>query len=95
MTAKPKCRRGMTWVAIDIAKKWNVVVVESPDGQRRRFRVANSVEDHDRFVAFLHREAPCRIALEPTGTYHRSLAYRLVSEGFEIVLVSSLAAAVQ
>ena len=93
MTAERKCTPGVTWIAIDIAKKWNSVLVESPGGQHRRFRVANSRDDHDRFVDYLERQRPCRIAMEPTGTYHRPLAYRLVSEGFDVVLVSSLAAA--
>jgi transposase len=36
---------------------------------------------------------PCRIALEPTADYHRTIAYRLISEGFDLVLVSSVAGA--
>jgi transposase len=36
---------------------------------------------------------PCRIALEPTADYHRTVAFRLVSEGFDVVLVSSVAGA--
>jgi len=67
--------------------------VEGVEG-RRRFRVANSKEDHDRLVGFLHgRTGPCRIGMEPTGNYHRPLAYRLLQEGFEVFLISSLAAA--
>lgn len=94
MTAVPKSTPAASCVAIDIAKKWNVAVVRTPDGRRRQFRVANSVEDHDRFVAFLRTlPAPCRMAMEPTGTYHRPLAYRLAREGFDVCLVSSLAAA--
>jgi len=84
----------VTWVAIDIAKKFNVVLCEREDGRRQQFRVANSPEDHDRFVMFLKQQsASCRIAMEPTGTYHRPLAYRLLSEGFDVCLVSSVAAA--
>jgi transposase len=82
------------WVAMDIAKKHNVVLIEQPDGRRQRFRVANTREEHDRFTAFLRQQpCDCRIAMEPTGTYHRPLAYRLLSEGFDVCLVSSLAAA--
>ncbi len=53
-----------TWVAIDIAKGINVVLVEHPDGQRQRFR-------------FEHRR----------DDYHRTLAYQLVSEGFDEVIL--------
>jgi hypothetical protein len=35
----------------------------------------------------------CRIALEPTADYHRTTAYRLVFEGFEVVFVCSVAGA--
>ena len=51
-------------------------------------------DDYDRLVAFLTSCAkPCRIALEPTADYHRTIAFRLVSEGFDLVLVSSVAGA--
>jgi transposase len=33
------------------------------------------------------------VAFEPTGDYHRTLGYRLVTEGFDVVLVSSVAGA--
>jgi transposase len=83
-----------TWVAIDIAKGVNVVLVEHSDGRQQRFRFAHQRDDYDRLVAFLRACAsPCRIALEPTADYHRTVAYRLVSEGFDLVLVSSVAGA--
>jgi transposase len=68
--------------------------VELHDGSRRQYRIHNRLEEIDRFVAFLHaQESPVRIAFEPTGNYHRVLAYRLVREAFEIRLVSSVASA--
>lgn len=82
-----------TWVAIDIAKDTHAVLVESSAGQRP-FRVANTLDDFERLIAFLHTQpTPVRIALEPTGMYHRPLAYRLVAAGFDLVLVSSLSCA--
>ena len=42
MTAQQKCSAEMTLVAIDVAKAWNTVLVENPDGKRERFRVANT-----------------------------------------------------
>ena len=82
------------WIAIDIAKDWNVVMVESAEGQRQSFRVANRAADHDRLITFL-RALPgrVRVALEATGDYHRPIAYRLKTEGFEVVSVSSVAQA--
>jgi transposase len=83
-----------TWVAIDIAKGVNVALVEHCDGRRQTFRFVHQRDDYDRLVAFLRACAsPCRIALEPTADYHRTIAHRLVSEGFDLVLVSSIAGA--
>jgi len=94
MTAQRKCSAEVTLVAIDVAKAWNVVLVEEPDGRRQRFRVANTRTDHDRLMLFLKNQpTQCQVALEPTGNYHRPLAHRLLSEGFEVYLVSSVAAA--
>lgn len=94
MTAQPESRSETTYVAIDVAKSWNTVLVEDANGQRRRFRVANKRSDHDRLVLFLQGQpGPCRVALEPTGNYHRPLAHRLRREGFEVSLISSVAAA--
>src|SRR5262249_8279809 len=43
-----------TWlVAIDIGKSFHAVLVEAADGRRQYFRMANSVKDYDRLVAFL------------------------------------------
>jgi transposase len=75
-----------TWVAIDIAKGVNVVLVEHPDGRQERFRFVHRRADYDRLVSFLKTcPGPCRIALEPTADYHRTIAHRLVSEGFDLV----------
>ena len=94
MTARRECREEVVLVAIDVAKAWNVVLMETPDGKQRRFRVANKRSDHDQLVDLLKAQnTQSRIALEPTGNYHRPLAHRLLSEGFDVHLVSSLAAA--
>lgn len=83
-----------TWVAIDIGKRAHAVVIETPDGNRQRFRLASTWADHQALVDRLRRcPAPVRIALEPTGDCHRTLAYRLLTEGFEVCLVSSVAGA--
>ncbi len=94
MTAQPKCSEEIVLLAIDVAKAWNVALMETPDGRHQRFRVANNRSDHDRLAQLLKSQGvQCRIALEPTGNYHRPLAHRLLSEGFEVYLVSSVAAA--
>lgn len=82
------------WVAIDIAKAYNQVLIEFPDGRRRHFRMANTLGDFAKLSTFLTGSGyPCRIAFEATGDYHRPLAYFLRAQGFELCLVSSIAVA--
>jgi transposase len=81
-------------VAIDISKARNDVLVELPDGTRRKFKVANKKDDYGQFSAFLKSQGyPCLIGFEATGNYHRPLAYYLHENGFQLRLVSSLAVA--
>lgn len=82
------------WVAIDVAKRVHQVLIERPDGSRRVVRVANTVTDVERLVSYLRSlDAPCTIAFEPTGDYHRAVMYRLGAAGFQLRQVSSLAVA--
>ena len=79
---------------VDIAKQWNAALVEYPDGKRQRFQFWHAREDYDRLVKLLRDSgSTCRIAFEPTGVYHRTLACRLLREGFEVCQVSVVAAA--
>ena len=81
-------------VAIDVAKSRNEVLIEMPGSRRRRrLTVANTRVEHDRFVAELQALAPrpVIVGFEPTGHYHRPLAWRLVQAGFDTRLISSVA----
>jgi len=81
-------------VAIDIAKQRNAVLVQLPDENRKKFIVANKLSDYQEFSAYLKSlKLPCMIGLEATGNYHRPLAYYLHQIGFELKLISSVAAA--
>ena len=92
MTDQQKFKSYCSWIAIDIAKDFNVVMLETVDGQTRRFRMANSGKDHDRLIEVLHGlPQPCHIGFEATGNYHLPLAFRLLTEGFDVSLISSLA----
>mgnify|MGYP000172669057 CR=1 FL=1 len=85
MTDRVQSKAYGSWMAIDIAKDFNVVMVETIEGNSRRFRMANSAKDHDRLVEVARSlPQPCRIGFEATGNYHRTLAFRLMSEGFDI-----------
>jgi len=87
MTASSSSTPSPMWVAIDITKTHHVVLVEHPDGRRRHFRIANTLEDFTKFSAFLsHSEGSCRIA----GTNARSADVRsLTSEGDVTKLLSA------
>lgn len=80
-----------TWVAIDVAKDLHVVVIATAT-QRRLYKLPNTLADVEHLITLL-RDAPqpVRIGFEPTGVYRRPLAYRLVTAGFDVVLISSLA----
>jgi len=69
-----------TWfVAIDIGKALHAMLIECSDGKGQQFRMANHAEDYDHLVVFLRcLPGPVRIALQPTGDFHRTLAYRLL-----------------
>lgn len=80
-----------TWIALDIAKDYNAVLIELPGGKRSSFRMANHRQDHDRLVDYVRSlPQPCRFGFEATGNYHRPLAYRLLRESFEVCLISSV-----
>jgi transposase len=81
-------------VAIDVAKLTHQVLLELPDGKRRVIRVANTRTDLDHLVAMLRAlPHPCEVAFEPTGDYHRPLAYLLGQAGCQLRFVSTLAVA--
>ena len=74
MTDLTKHKTYGSWIAIDIANDSNVVMVETVDGNVRRFRMANSGHDHERLVALARSlPQPCRIGFEATGNYHRTI----------------------
>lgn len=87
-TAKPHL------LAIDVARRFNAVLIELATGEQRRFKMTNSAQDFDRLVQFIGATAgPWRAALEPTGDYHRPIAHRLLTAGVDVVIVSSVAQA--
>jgi transposase len=94
MTSESSTTLPAARVAIDVAKFTHQVLLELPSGRRRALRVANTKPEIERFVAMLQAlTCRCEIAFEPTGDYHRPLAYVLAQAGFQLSLVSSLAVA--
>ncbi|MGH9625339.1 MAG: IS110 family transposase [Bryobacteraceae bacterium] len=82
-------------VAIDIAKLRHEVLIEAPGWKsRKRLILLNTAVEFRRFADYLHSlKLPVRVGFEATGNYHRALAHFLISEGFHLELVPSLAVA--
>lgn len=82
------------WLAIDVARYWNAVLIETASGQRHRFKMANNAQDFDRLIDFLKGlGGNWRAALEPTGDYHRPIAHRLLNAGVQVFSISTVAQA--
>jgi transposase len=81
-------------VAIDVAKAKHDVLVELPNGRRKKMISRNQRQEFQQLAAYLQAlDGKCEVALEPTADFHRCIAYFLASNGFEIRLVSSIAVA--
>jgi len=94
MTSNAFITAPTVWVAIDVAKFMHQVVSELPNGRRCTMRVANTKAALDGFVEPLQALGQrCAIAFEPTGDYHRPLAYVLGRAGVHVAQVSSIAVA--
>jgi transposase len=82
------------WVAIDIAKYKHEVLIEYPNGTQKRLVIMNTLSDFNRLSEKLKDAGlPVSIGFEATGYYHRGLAYFLITQGFNVQLVSSIATA--
>ena len=87
-------KKEVVWVAIDVAKARNDVLVQLPNGTKKKFKLANIAKDYHDFIEYLNTlNCPCEIGLEATANYHRAIAYYLQIAGFKVHLISALAAA--
>jgi transposase len=81
-------------VAIDISKLRNDILIQQTNGRRRRMQITNERVDHDRLVDQLQKmTGDVHACFEATGNYHRSIAWRLLTAGFNVHLISSVALA--
>lgn len=83
------------FVAIDVAKAKNDVLIEYPDGKRKKHTVVNRMDD---FIALAEHlssfgKENCRIGVEPTSNYHRPISYFLQERGFPLNFVPSIGVA--
>ena len=81
-------------VAIDVAKARNDVLVQFPNGERKKMKVSNAAKEYQSFIEYLKSfQMPCVIGFEATSNYHKTIAYHLQVAGFKVYLISALAAA--
>ena len=95
MTKLTSTPAGAVLVAIDMSKSRQEVLIERPEGgRRRRMTVMATRQDYDGFAEKLAAIGrPIIVGFEATGNYHRTLAHRLLTAGFELRLISSVALA--
>jgi len=95
MTRMHSTPAGAVLVAIDMSKHQQEVLIERPEGgRRRRLTVMATKADYDGLAEQLVAIGrPIVVGFEATGNYHRTLAHRLLSAGFELRLISSVALA--
>ena len=95
MTKLTSTPAGAVLVAIDMSKNRQEVLIERPEGgRRRRMTVMATRQDYDGFAEQLAAIGrPIIVGFEATGNYHRTLAHRLLTAGFELRLISSVALA--
>ena len=95
MTKRSSTPADAVLVAIDMSKHRQEVLIERPEGgRRRRMTIMATKADYDRLADELSSIGrPIVVGFEATGNYHRPLAHRLLSAGFELRLISSVALA--
>ena len=95
MTKLTPTPAGAVLVAIDMSKNRQEILIERPEGgRRRRMTVMATRQDYDGFAEQLAAIGrPIIVGFEATGNYHRTLAHRLLTAGFELRLISSVALA--
>lgn len=95
MTRMHSTPAGAVLVAIDMSKHRQKVLIERPEGgRRRRLAVMATKVDYDGLAEQLAAIGrPIVVGFEATDNYHRTLAHRLLTAGFELRLISSVALA--
>lgn len=94
MTTDNSTKANILWVAIDIAKASNDILVELPNGKKKTFKVVNRMEDYLQFIDYIKSfEVDCIAGFEATADYHRAFAFHLQKAGVQVKLISSFSAA--
>ena len=93
MTDCSKVTTYSSWLAIDIAKDFNVVMLETIDGNKKRFRMVNSAKDHDRLIELITNSlSPVELVLRQLGTITELLPIVWLPKVFRLTLFRLLLA---
>ena len=94
MATKHDSTQTATFVAIDVSKDRNDILIQQPSKRRQRMKITKERVDHDRLISRLKKlVSDIEVGFEATGNYHRPLAWRLLEAGFKVHLISSVALA--
>lgn len=95
MTIRKSTPSDAVLVAVDMSKHRQEVLLERPEGgRRRRMTVMATKTDYDRLASDLANIGrPIIVGFKATGDYDRTLAHCLLSAGFELRLISFVALA--
>ena len=94
MTRMHSTPAGAVLVAIDMSKHRQEVMIERPEGGRRCLTVIATKAAYDGLAEQLAAIGqPIVVGFEATGNYHLTPAHRLLTAGFELRLISSVALA--
>jgi hypothetical protein len=79
------------WAAIDVAKFTKLALMEFVDGKQKQFCFRAFAEDYEQLIMSLRMgTSTTHVAFELTGDCHCSVGYQVISEGFDVVMVSSI-----
>ncbi len=80
-------------VAIDVAKLSHEILIEFPDGRRKKLKIKNTRQGFTELYELLRPHSKVVAGLEPSGNYHRNLAHFLIQNNIEVKCISALVAA--
>ncbi len=80
-------------VAVDVAKLSHEILIEFPDGKRKKMKVKNTRNGFNGLLKIVEPFGKAIVGLEPSGNYHRNLAHFLLQNGMEVKCISSIVAA--
>ncbi len=94
MTQSTVNTKPILWVAIDMAKYQQQILIEYPNHTRKVIKLKNTQAEYQRLLKVIQQpDMETIVGFEATADYHRCLAYFLQANGMTCRLIASLATA--